>query len=89
MVLGIECSNDNLSVFPVLQSKPPSEHLQPLQPGGHQLLHRRRRLCGRGRRLALPGAPQQATGVHGDIRKRTNSSAGVLAPHTHPSPPPV
>lgn len=51
----------------LLQSKSSREHLQSLQPGRHQLLHRRRDLRGGGRRVALPGPPQQTAGVHGDI----------------------
>lgn len=50
------------------QQEPPSEHLQPVQPGWHQLLHRRRHLRGGWRRVAVPGSPQQTPGVHGDIK---------------------
>lgn len=52
----------------VKQQEPPSEHLQPVQPGWHQLLHRRRHLRGCRRRVAVPGSPQQTSGVHGDIK---------------------
>lgn len=69
--LGPEPERRLTAVRSVPQYAAASEDLRSVPPGGHQLLHRRRRLRGGGRHLALPGAAQQAPGVHGDIKEAT------------------